>query len=79
MCDAGAFSFQVRGAWAEIKFFAAAPGREDEVLAWMSRAAKAHGTTGVYFTFNPSRIGEMERRGRWGLWRGMRMCTWGWI
>ncbi len=67
LTDHGAFSFQVRGEWAEVKFFAAAPRREEGVLAWMSQAARAHGATGLYFTFNRSRAGEIERAEKMGF------------
>jgi hypothetical protein len=61
VCDDGAVALQVRPPRAEVKFFACLPGREEGLLAWLSRAARAHGATGAYFTLNLKRGREIDR------------------
>jgi hypothetical protein len=55
---AGAFAFEVREPWAEVKLFYADPSRAGEVMAALEARAVERGARGVYFTIRPG----LERR-----------------
>jgi hypothetical protein len=55
---AGAFAFEIREPWAEVKLFYADPACAPEVIAALEARAAERGARGVYFTIRPG----VERR-----------------
>jgi hypothetical protein len=53
VAGAGAFAFEVRKPWAEVKLFYADPARTAEVIGAMEARAAERDARGVYFTIRP--------------------------
>lgn len=63
----GAFSFDVRGDWAEVQLFHARDSHAAEMLALLDAAAQAHGATGVYFILGDGEAARIEQLKRAGF------------